>query len=210
MPTRGEDDGPWYWNETTSRFQHEIPPDRITSVRTTPRTVTRRIKNLARGFQSFAHRHPKGFAIAVFVVIVFVIPAVFSAIGNHTVTPSVSIPVTLGGPTESTSAVESPALPTSTPVAPTTPPAAGGIGTCFAGTIPDSAGVDLPASVTEVPCSSPQAHYKVIHVIPGTTDKRLCEQFHDPETPFGLSEETVINGRSIPDHVYCMIEISAH
>ena len=100
----------------------------------------------------------------------------------------------------------SPSQPTMAP--PTTTPEYG-TGTCLSGTLPDSS-VPEPVGpdVTEVPCTSPDAHYRVIQDIPGTTDLHRCDS--NPQTQYEFSSEEDINGVPTDQYVYCLVGIGSY
>ena len=100
----------------------------------------------------------------------------------------------------------SPSQPTMAPP-PTTPEY--GTGTCLSGTLPDSS-VPEPVGpdVTEVPCTSPDAHYRVIQDIPGTTDLHRCDS--NSQTQYEFSSEEDINGVPTDQYVYCLVGIGSY
>jgi hypothetical protein len=83
------------------------------------------------------------------------------------------------------------------------------ISTCLSGTLPNSTvSVPVGSDVTEVACTSPDAHYRVIQDIPGTTDLNRCDS--NPQTQYEFSSEEDINGLPTNQYVYCLVGIGSY
>lgn len=81
-------------------------------------------------------------------------------------------------------------------------------GSCLTGDIPEIA-IPVPANdVFEVDCASPDAHYQVIQVFPGTDDMTRCDA--NPDTRYSYSETTTMNGVPVNQFVYCMIGLGPY
>ncbi|MFI5615037.1 hypothetical protein [Amycolatopsis sp. NPDC051903] len=210
-----DDDGPWYWNPERGRMQRQPPvvsAARFGTVRTRPESRWRRFTGSIAGF---FRRHRKACLVALAVVVVAA--AIFAGRLAFTA-PAVNVTAPTGKAAQPlpTSALPSTAsAPSPAPQIPATSAAAATStsdhydeGVCLSGTIPDTSGVEVPAGdLTEVPCSSKAAHYKVIHALTGTSDLHQCDTYRNPRTPFSFGEQYTMNGVPVEQYVYCMIEV---
>lgn len=83
-------------------------------------------------------------------------------------------------------------------------------GTCLNGKLPDSTVSTKVYNVEEVPCSAPDAHYRVIQRFQGTTDMNLCDA--NPRTEYAFSHSYTLGGVPIKDkeYVYCLVGLGSH
>lgn len=80
-------------------------------------------------------------------------------------------------------------------------------GTCLDGTIPAST-TPVKVDVDVVPCSSSNAHYRVIRTFPGTTEMSRCESV--PSTQYAYSSRSTWGGRTMWEVVYCLIGLGSY
>ncbi|MCX4543150.1 hypothetical protein [Streptomyces sp. NBC_01565] len=97
-----------------------------------------------------------------------------------------------------------PVVETPTPVAPEPLPYEKG--TCLNGTIPDTP-TPTPVYNEEVPCSAPDAHYRVIQRIPNTTELDRCNA--NPKTEYRFSYSRTVAGVPAEQYVYCLIGLGS-
>ncbi|MEW2577402.1 LppU/SCO3897 family protein [Streptomyces syringium] len=134
-----------------------------------------------------------------------------------------SSPTTAPAPTASSTPYSGPA--TTAPAAPTAPdtslPLPGSLppaaptptaspfesGTCLDGTIPAST-TPVKVDVDVVPCSSSNAHYRVIRTFPGTTEMSKCESV--PSTQYAYSSRSTWGGRTMWEVVYCLVGLGSY
>ncbi len=81
-------------------------------------------------------------------------------------------------------------------------------GTCLDGTLPDSTTAQSVSDVDRVPCSSPDAHYKVIQTFPFTSELSRCEA--NSRTEYAFSSRYTINGATINEYVYCLVGLGSY
>lgn len=81
-------------------------------------------------------------------------------------------------------------------------------GTCLNGQLPDSTVAVSVSDVNEVPCTSADAHYRVIQNFPGTTDLNVCNS--NPRTQYAFSSELDMNGLPTDQYVYCLVGIGKY
>ncbi|MEU2514179.1 LppU/SCO3897 family protein [Streptomyces syringium] len=99
-------------------------------------------------------------------------------------------------------------LPGSLPPAAPTPTASPfESGTCLDGTIPAST-TPVKVDVDVVPCSSSNAHYRVIRTFPGTTEMSKCESV--PSTQYAYSSRSTWGGRTMWEVVYCLVGLGSY
>ncbi|MFD8411898.1 hypothetical protein ACFV2Q_09050 [Streptomyces sp. NPDC059650] len=117
-------------------------------------------------------------------------------------------------PTRAAPSWSPPALPTlNLPGAPSPIPSAPDPspydeGTCLNGTLPDSTTATRVNNVDEVPCSAPDAHYRVIQRFSLTSDMSRCDA--NPRTQYAFSHRYTRNGVPINEYVYCLVGIGSY
>jgi hypothetical protein len=116
---------------------------------------------------------------------------------TSTDTDSTSASGTYGGGTD-----------TWTPPTPTPTPTPYETGTCLNGTLPDSTTAQEVNDVTEVDCSSSDAHYRVIQTFNATTDLNECNS--NPDTQYAFSSRTTLGGSVINEYVYCLVGLGSY
>jgi hypothetical protein len=81
-------------------------------------------------------------------------------------------------------------------------------GTCLTGEIPNTT-VPVPANdVTEIPCGSKAAHYKVIKTFDGTSDMSRCRSVR--RTQYAYSEILTVDNIRTTEFVYCMVGLGRY
>jgi len=165
-------------------------------------------------------RRKRGFTLPVAVAVAVAVSAgaiaVSSIIYEDSPDPA---PLMVSGTAEPTTSSSTwPQLSSTTtppPVRPTIPPAPPPtttashfeVGICLTGTLPNSP-VPVPVhDVSEVPCFSSEAHYKVIQSFPGTTDMARCDA--NPRTQYAFSSETTLGTTTIR-YVYCLVGLAQY
>ncbi|NXY98150.1 hypothetical protein HYE82_28030, partial [Streptomyces sp. BR123] len=81
-------------------------------------------------------------------------------------------------------------------------------GTCLNGTLPDSTTATRVNNVDEVPCSAPDAHYRVIQRFSFTSDMNRCDA--NPKTQYAFSHRYTRNGVPINEYVYCLVGMGSY
>jgi DnaJ C terminal domain len=94
------------------------------------------------------------------------------------------------------------------PIEETDPPY--GIDTCLSGTLPHSRVPVHVHGVEEVPCSSFNAHYKVIKYYPGTSDLSRCDRVRRSRYAFSVRITSGIYGTVTTQYVYCVVGIGSY
>ncbi|MDF3288103.1 LppU/SCO3897 family protein [Streptomyces silvisoli] len=81
-------------------------------------------------------------------------------------------------------------------------------GTCLNGTLPDSTTAQEVNDVSEVDCSSSDAHYRVIQTFYETTDLSRCDS--NPGTQYAFSDKETWGGSVIDEYVYCLVGLGSY
>ncbi|WP_269858983.1 LppU/SCO3897 family protein [Streptomyces sp. RPT161] len=81
-------------------------------------------------------------------------------------------------------------------------------GTCLNGTLPDSTTAQEVNDVSEVDCSSSDAHYRVIQTFYETTDLSRCES--NSATQYAFSDKETWGGSVINEYVYCLVGLGSY
>ncbi|WP_405979270.1 hypothetical protein [Streptomyces sp. NBC_00158] len=82
--------------------------------------------------------------------------------------------------------------------------------TCLNGKLPDSTVSTEVHDIAEVPCSAPDAHYRVIQRFHRTTDMDLCKA--NPRNEYSFSHSYTRNGVPVTDmeYVYCLVGLGSY